>query len=427
MMQMHAFVVEKLTMNTFIHSCLNQTMRKSIDEADIDVRHIALCKEDISYFNLSSNPIISFIYEGKLYYFRECLQRLSFQVYYQKAIDDFFSTLDKLRIRQEHFKQEIPIRIHFSSTEIKVFHDYLNKKQQDSVFWKSITRVDRLAVKMNFSIWEKQHYVPEFFQPFALGDIPQQCHDIGIYFLWYMRGVCAAYRTLNIVKGEKYSYFSAVKSVSSQIVAESIGLDHMITSAEFCKIEFEDGDELLGIISNAADGNRMIDTEVQIDGSLQKELMNLNILDLICFQTDHGMDNYNVFRGNENYAVCAFDNDNPNTFLPIPSIKYNFQGCSPIVDQHGLLNRPYFSEQLFRNIQNLDILSLKKRLNPYLNKFQIAMLIFRIKRIQGMLRKTKIKNPHIILSDDQWNDQTVMAETSGIYGETYVTILLRGK
>lgn len=414
-------------MKLFFRHCLNKTMRKRIDESNMDVWHITLRKEDISYFNLSSNPIISFIYEGKLYYFRECIQRLSFQEYYQKSIDRFFATLDKLHIQREHFKQETPIRIHFSSDEIEVFHDYLEKKKKNKNFWKMIAQTDHISTKRNFSIWLQQRYDPEFFRYFALGDIPQQCYDIGIYFLWYMRGVCAAYRTMNIVKGKQYSYFSAVKSVASQIVAESIGLGHMITSAEFCKIEFEDGDALFGVISNAAQGNRMLDSDIQINGSLQKELLNLNVLDIVCYQTDHGMNNYNVFRQGENYAVCAFDNDNPNTFTPIPSIKYNFLGCSSLVDKQGLLNRPYFSEELLGSIQRLDLSSLKRKLNPYLNKCQIAALTFRVKKVQKMLRRTKAKTPHAIITDDKWNNQTVIAESSGLYGKTYFTTLLRGK
>lgn len=414
-------------MKFFVRCCINQTMRKHINETDMDIRHIILRKEDISYFNLSSNSIISFVYEGKLYYFRECIQRLDFQDYYQKSIERFFATLDKLYIQQEHFKQKIPIRLHFSSDEIKDFYDYLEKKKKNKNFWKTISRIDHISIKKNFSIWLRQCYDPEFFHCFALGDIPQQCYDIGIYFLWYMRGVCADYRTMNIVKGKQYSYFLAVKSVASQIVAESIGLGHMITSAEFCRIEFEDGDVLFGIISNEAQGNRMIDGDVQINGCLQKELLNLNVLDIICFQTDHGMNNYNVIRQGENYAICAFDNDNPNTFLPIPSIKYNFLGCSSLVDRKGFLNRPYFSEELLGRIQKLDLPSLKRKLNPYLNKCQICALIFRIKKLQKMLQRTERNGHHVIISDDQWNNQTVIAELGGLYGKTYLTILLKEK
>lgn len=201
----------------------------------------------------------------------------------------------------------------------------------------------------------------------------------------------------------------------------------MITTSELCRLEFENGTSLLGTISPAADGNRMLDADVLLNGSLQKELLNLSILDLICFQTDHGMNNYNICKRENEYAICAFDNDNPNTFFPFPSIRHNFLGCSPIVDKQGRYNRPYISEELLHSIQQVDIAALKRSLKPYLNSFQLAALICRIKKFQRIFSNLSKKEPQRILKRNQWNDRTVSDEINGNYGKTYLTIVVKGK
>lgn len=414
-------------MKNFFRYLLNLITYKYVEESNIDARLIKLRKDEISYFNLSSNSIISFEYEGKLFYFRECPQRLSFQEYFKKAMEDFFFSIDKLNIHREHFRQEVPIRLDFSSSEIGLFRDYLREKQKDKMFWKRISQVDRISQKKKFSIWVHQDYDASFFCDFFMDDIPQQCYDIGVYFLWYMRGVCTTYKTLNIVHGKQYSYFSAMKSIASKIVAESMGLGHMITSAEFCKVEIEDEFTLYGVMSAAANGNRMLDLNIEPTGSLQKELLNLNILDLVCFQSDHGMNNYNIYEYDNQYLICAFDNDNPNTFLPIPTIRHNFLGCSSIVDKHGCFNRPYISGELIENLQKINIPSLRKNLKEYLNFLQIAALVFRIKKIQRIFGKLVNYNPQCVLENGQWNAQTVLCEMSGKYGETYLTNIVKGK
>lgn len=382
-----------------------------------------MSKNDISYFNLSSNPIISFDLDGKLFYFRECPPILKFNEYFEKSIENFFKTLQQLHIHEEHFKQKSPIKIEFSNTVTSTFFEYLMQLSTHKSFFKTIARTDIIAQKMNFSIWEPQTYTDDFFKSYGLLNLPNDCYYIAIYFIWYMRSSSATYRIQNIARGKNYSYFSAVRTVSSKIVADSIGLSHMITSADFCLIEFDNGETLFGVISNATSGTRMVDSDIQITGSLQRELLNLNILDLICFQTDHGPNNYSYYKHNGMCTVCAFDNDNPNTFLPIPTIKHNFLGCSSLIDSTGLLNRPYVSKELLCNIQNIDMKGLKSHLKPYLNSFQIAALKYRINKLKTLIEKSVEQNQNTAISDDKWNNNTIVDEMNIKYGKTYLTIV----
>lgn len=409
-------------MKRFLRTCLNQTMRKRVDESKLDIKHIAIPEKDISYFNLSSNLIISFCHQGKQYYFRECPRNLKRQLFFQREISRFFDTLDRLHINGEHFKQEALISVDFSEDAEAAFRAYIENKQKCSGYWKVLSNTDIISRNMNFSIWESRDYDAAFFEAYGMADLPENCREIGVYFLWCMRGACQTFRTLRVACGKAYSYFSAVKSVASKIVAEALGIGSLITDTSFCCVKTDSGQTLFGLLCDAAPGSRMVDSEVEICGSLQKELMNLSLLDLICVQTDHGPNNYNISATNGAYTVCAFDNDNPNTFLPLPFVNRSVLGCSKMVDADGLLNRPYISRDLYDRIQNVDAARLRRELSPYLNILQISALMIRIKHLQKVLKKTAEKKRDFLLEDAAWSLQTAAEEMSGNYGRTYLTI-----
>ncbi len=408
-------------MKNFLRYCLYKTTSKYVDEAKLEVRHIKLSQNDISYFNLSSNPIASFTFNGKLYYFRECLPLLPKKEHFVRGTEGFFTSLHSLNISGEHFKQEIPIVTEFSENEILSFSRYLEKRWQDKSFLKSLTRADKTAQKTGFSIWAKQSYDQSFFDAFGFSALPSECYHIAVYFLWYVRSVALGYRLRKIARGKKYSYFSAVRSAASTVAAKALGLGPMLTAAEFCRIETDEGEILFGVLSNAAEGTRMADTCAEATGALQKELTALNVLDAICFQTDHGPNNYNVYKQDGQWAVCAFDNDNPNTFLPISTVKNSLSGCSSLVDAKGLFNRPYIGKELFENLKKADIKGLKKLLKPYLNFLQIWALASRIKKTVTLLEKSISQNSTETISDAEWGNETVAKETGGRYGKTYLT------
>ncbi|MBQ8783597.1 MAG: hypothetical protein IJZ57_07490 [Clostridia bacterium] len=414
-------------MKKFFRSCLYKTSNKIVDESKLKVRYLKMPKNDLSYFNLSSNPIISFVLDDKVHYFRECPRVLGFKEYFQNAVSNFFETIHQLNIPQEHFKQEIPIKTDFTNDVVFSFQQYLTRLLKKDDFFKKIADMDRISQRLNFSIWEQQIFTNELFNSFGLFDLPYDCRDIAVYFIWYMRNVSSTYRTIKIVRGNEYSYFSAFKSIASKIVADSLNLNSMVTSAEFCMIEKIGGESLFGIISNAAIGERMVDSNITLSGSFQRELINLNALDAICYQPDHGPNNYSVSYTSDECSVCAFDNDNPNTFFPILSASISLAGCAPLVNKNGLVNRPFFDKDLAERIFTLDIRTLQKRLKPYLNKIQIIALVFRIKNLKKAIKKTSETNPLFLLEKSQWNDQTVSLELSGKYGETYLTKAINKK
>ena len=412
-----------MDMKFLIRKYIYKTMYKNIDETKLSVLNLHIKKENIFYFSLSSNTIMSFTYAGKHYYFRECPQLFRKNDYIKHNIDSILKSASQINIKKEHFSQELPIKTDFSLDTVLEFSEYIHKLSQNISFINKMFNAYNISQKNHFNIWEKQIYTRDFFEEYGLNNLPDNFQDIAIYFLWCMRNISFNYRTLYIASGKKYSHFSATKSIASRIVAEELGMKHMITSAEYCNLKLEDGTIVFGVLSLAAEGARMIDSKIKLTGFLQKELLNMNILDLICFQTDHGMNNYNIIEYGEQCKICAFDNDNPNTFLPYPMIKDNFLGCSSIISSDGLLNRPYIDRTTVDNLLNIDIEILKNRLTPYLNKLQICALLKRIHKIQKMIEKTVAQKPECIITNDEWNELTIKEELCGSYGKTYLTIV----
>lgn len=407
-------------MKEFVRDCFYMLTYKRITEELIEPYEIRLKRGEISFFNLSTNGILSFARDGEILYFRECPELLTGDAYWEKAIRRFFESLDRLYISKEHFSQNIPIRLEFREEEISSFQEYIRDRWRDRPFRKALSSADRTAQKYGFSIWEEQTYDCAFFERFALYNLPHNCWDIAAYFLWYIRSICSNYRLGNIVRGEQHSFFSASKAYATQIVAEELGLAHLITQSQWCRVVVEDGETYFGLLSTSAPGNRMCDQRIRPDGSLQKELLDLNMLDVICHQPDHGPNNYNVARNEDGkYSICAFDNDNPQTFFPWFSVFWTLAGCSPFADISGIC-RPYLDRDAMERLDRLNFGRLKRRLKPYLNPLQIAAVVYRICTLRRAVERTQRKNPDFLIRGTQWGEQTMEKEMSGMYGKTYL-------
>jgi len=410
-------------MNSLLRNLLYSLCSKRIDESCIPSTRIRIRKEDLRYFSLSTNTIVSFEQSGQLYYFRECPKVLPFREYCAYEVERFFIGLKRQGINKEHFKQEIPIEIYFTDKVILEFKNEIEERMQQENFFSTMAELDYVAKKQGFSIWEKQNYNAEFLECLGFAHIEPDLLDIAVFFLWYMRSVASAYRTLRIVRGDQYSYFQAVRSVASAIVAEELGLSSLIADARFCTLETEDG-EMFGVVSTAVPGGRMVDTSMLPNGSLQRELLALHALDVIMHQPDHGPNNYNVFYDEEHCRICAFDNDNPQTFYPFFSVRRLLAGCSPLIDDCGMFFRPFFDRNIAEKLQNADIKRLEKRLKPYLNGLQIAALVVRLKKLVRAINKTQ-KRRQLLLATMEFNQDTVLVEIGGKYGITYLSKALR--
>jgi hypothetical protein len=170
----------------------------------------------------------------------------------------------------------------------------------------------------------------------------------------------------------------------------------------------------------------MADIEIKPTGDLQRELLCLNLLDAVCYQTDHGPNNYNVFTDNDGKtAVCAFDNDNPNTFLPNNSVSVSLLGCAPLVDKNGDFARPFFDKNVAENVAGINIKRFKKRLKSYLSPIQIIATISRLRKLSKALNISVANKKTELLSETQWDDVTVSEELRNKQRITYLSHTLK--
>lgn len=409
-------------MNRILRDVAYLFTMKRLDEKKMKSKRICLHGEDLTFFTLSTNSIISFDYEGVHYYFRESPKEMCFNDYYTYYINRFFFMIDKSDAIDKNFSQEIPISISFSDETIEKFRVYIDEKVKHRSFLKELSKADVISEKIGFNIWKNQKFDQEFFCRFGLDNLSEDLYEISVSFLWYIRSVANNYRRRNIVRGKNYSHFSAVRSLSSKIVADELGLGHMIPESCWCKLIIEDRDTLFGILCSEAPGKRMADTVIENPYKIQKELMNLNVLDVILLQKDHGPNNYNVDLNNvEDQLICAYDNDNPFTFFPIPTVKLSLSGCSPLVNKRGIIDRRYFDTQLAMKIKNIDYKNLLRKLKPYLNGLQRASLYVRFHKIDRAISKTGRTKNGFLLQEDQWNEHTAKSELGNEQVVTYLS------
>ncbi|MGN1480022.1 MAG: hypothetical protein ACI4XH_09655 [Acutalibacteraceae bacterium] len=408
-------------MNRIIRKAAYILTCKHIDEKKIKPDKISLSGDDLTFFSLSTNLIISFYYQGVKRYFRECPKIMKFRDYFTYSAKRFFFIIVRSNISKDDFSQEIPISTSFSDETVKAFKKYIESTISNKSFLKTMADADIISESIGFNIWTNQKYGKEFFSSFGFDDIPESLKEITVSFLWYMRSAAMNYRNRNIVRGGKHSFFGAVRAVSSKTVAESLDLNHMIPDCRWCSLSVDGGEPLLGVISDAAPGERMADTFIDNPCKIQKEMLNLNALDVITLQVDHGPNNYNIYKNeNNNYNICAFDNDNPYTFFPIPSVSLSLSGCSPLVNKKGIIDRPHLDADLALKIKNVDTKLLLKNLRPYLNFLQTASLVIRIKKLNRAIKKTQSVKSRFLIEDNEWNDTTLQSEIGSKSTLTYL-------
>ena len=411
-------------MNSVIRKMLYALTYKRVDEDGLNVRYLTVGLSDISCFKLSTNSILSFQLGGQTFFFRECPRIIPRKEFFCSAIDRFFEDLRYPGLASGFFGQELPIELSYPDEICDAFKKYIDAKKSSRHFLKKLASAKKLSDLYHFSIWENKKCTHDFLEKLELGDIPERLEKIAVYFAWCMRSASIAFETRLIARGQKYAFFSAVRMVSSYLVAEALGIPHMITETEWCILDI-DGDRRFGVMSTAAPGTRMLDRSVNISGELQRELTCLNALDLICFQVDHGPNNYSVCDREDNgYLVCAFDNDNPYTFCPLPLVSMSFSACAPLINKDGTIARPYFDYDFAKNLESVDRKGLRKKLQPYLNGVQIEALLFRMRRLERAIRKTQRMNPQFLLHLPEWNRHTAECELTGKFGVTYYTKIM---
>ncbi len=229
----------------------------------------------------------------------------------------------------------------------------------------------------------------------------------------------------------KYICFNANSSTSETLVAKYLGLEQLLTKTEFCVLNLEGKISLFGTMSTKAPGvpyDKVKDNLAQrMTPELLRALTNLNLLDVISYERDHGANNYMNIVDEEGKirSICAFDNDYPESFKISSSVSFTFSGdVSPFISSDGYVQRPYLDKMVVERLAGLDMKLFKKELSKYLNRIQLYFLTCRIQKIREAIKKSKDKGYVRLLEPDEWTQQMVEEEVKGGNGRTYMYVLV---
>ncbi len=417
--------LSKNSLKDFIRYIAFNLQRKKVDEKAIEWTELNVSENDIVYFCLSSNPIISIRQPEGQYFFRECIELLPKKEYLLKRIEYFFKFIHNNDFIRMGFVQKVPVQTDFDDVTVETFKNYIYSLCSDIRFINNMLSMDVNLRRINYSIWTSQDGISlETVRKLGLTNLAEQHFEIAVYFIWQMRSAAYIRRNSGFVCGKKHSYFNAVRTISTQIVADKTGLSDLVVESKWCRLQIGNV-KMYGVLSNAAQGVRACDCEISPTVELQRKLTELHLLDLICFQQDHGPDNYNIYCDENNVFVCAFDNDNANAFFPFGRVDVSLAECTPLIGCSGLINRKFFDYELSDKIIKTDIRELNNLLKPYLNILQRFALKTRINKIKNSIKSAQ--KDGILVLKDEWNFDYLDKELSGQCGITYLTKLFYNK
>ena len=226
------------------------------------------------------------------------------------------------------------------------------------------------------------------------------------------------------LNGNRYNYqtYNVCTSISEELVAKMLGLEHLLTKTFFCRIEIDGGEELVGTMSSVAEG---VDVRALKDNyqhiftaDLAKELTNLNILDAICYEKDHRPGNYHIVLNEEGKAIsiCSFDNDSPWSFSPFGGATFKtYAGASELI-KRSVINRPLIDSGVSERLLKISKRDVQDCLGLYLGKNQVNVCWKRVSDIQRAIERTRFQY-------EEWSSEVLNQELSGEYGKTYYAVL----
>ncbi len=383
-----------------------------------DIEQIKTSPESLSYFNLSSNPIIFISAQDSILYFRECRKHKDYVSFVKESIDKFFYMV-KQPSKIDNFAQEIPISHSFSVEYVEGFKEYIDGCVREYNFVEKVSSISKILKRIRFSIWDGNYMVPQKeLNDLGLNNFPHIYREILPLFLIYMRSGTNGWKG----KAGTYECYNACRSIASAKIAELLEVQSIYTSARLVKLKV-DKFHFVGVLSNKALGIRAMDSTVLPTPLLQEQLSILNVVDVLCCQKDHWVNNYNVVLDEDGTAigVCAFDNDNDKTFSPFNGINITcYHGGCTFLDKHGLIAMPHLNKEFANKVLSLSFNDVWKVTAPYLNKLQMIALAYRLYALKNTIKKTSSVRENFLLSSSEFNINTLNDELSGKYGRTYL-------
>ena len=216
------------------------------------------------------------------------------------------------------------------------------------------------------------------------------------------------------------------RNVATSRVAALMGLEKLVAKSQTAEIYDEtSGQTFKGNLMEKAKGMTVTDfweknpkdaslggrdIGVNVTGNFQREMCNLQVLDVICGQVDRHHGNFFVStnEAGELAGVQGIDNDAAfGLNEEVSSVKDGNRKDRAIYDMDtGEMTLPYMDGNLAERILQLEPDMLRFALQDLLKHKEIEAIIKRLERTKAAIRKTKQNQPNRLLKDDEWNDDT---------------------
>ncbi len=220
------------------------------------------------------------------------------------------------------------------------------------------------------------------------------------------------------------------RNVATSRVANLLGLGHLVAKSETAELyDRATGAVIQGNLMEGAKGemdgkkfmaeankSRIVGSvNIHATGGFQRDLVSLQVLDVICGQMDRHAGNFFVSRNAEGELdkVQGIDNDAAfGTNLYAASGKAgekNDRGIYSMPDENGETSGlliPYMDKKLAETIRALDPDMLRFALKDLLKDEEIEAAVKRLELTKSAIEKSGGER---FLEDDQWNDETAQA------------------
>lgn len=363
-----------------------------------DVPIIECGIENVSFLTHSTNNLIRISVNGKIFYFRECKKHEKIKEFIRERLNFYYSYCAPEYAADKNFVlKSLSVR--------KSLKKFVNMGIVN----------DCSSGAYHFCIGDGGKYIGLETDDITL---EERLKDM-VQFIW---GDLYAYMLNSGVKIGNYEIYNAVRSISTYRIAKLLNIERLIPNTRFVTLHIAGMQTMFGTLMEQAAGRCLEHASPEerigmVSPELQRDLITLNYLDVICLERDHRLGNYNVvFEKGIAKGVIAFDNDSPRSFSIGGISFFTYKGCSPLF-KGKKYNRSFVDAELELNLQKLTFNRLHKELGNLLNVWQLIGVWSRIKKLKQLIRRIPIECK---LLKDEWSDETVKIELKDDFGKTYL-------
>lgn len=356
--------------------------------------------DNVSFLSQSPNVIIRLRSKDNVYFIREARKHLPLREYVNSLIDDFFKY----------------VYTETNSIEAKkLVLTKLSKKKCFSKFVSLGKGTSKTSNLRKFRETGNPNYIGFY------GDFSDEFIELLYRLVQFVWGSLDEFKYHLFFSKNQYHRFSPYKSIVTQIVAEYIDCGYLIPKTEL--VEFNlDGILRHGVSIEDCKGFSPFDlpSTVKISPLIQRDLLNLCLLDVIMNEKDHRPGNYFVQIHNDIAVhIKSFDNDCPSTLFPSVNIEFQeYIGTSPLV-LNGLINRPFLDRFVVDAILNKPMSELEAKLKGILPYFTRKNMLIRLSKLKTAIQRSLDSGTLTLLDENEWNQESIEQEKTGKYGVTY--------